>query len=284
VAAGAFLAENAVHVAMHPLGSPASFVSAQSGASSRDVQVKAADGAVLRGWLFVPKGPHPNYVILLHGVGDNRLGMFRIARMLLKDGYAVLDVDSRSHGESGGSLVTYGILEAPDVHAWADFLYATEPVKNLYGLGESMGAAVLLESLAVEPRFEAVVAESPFSTFDAIAHDRIYQDFHSAAWPVRALAGPIIFAGLSYARLRYHVDLETASPIEAVRRTSTPILLIHGLRDTNIYPQHSRDLLMANPRHITPWFVPKAKHTGALDTDPAAFEQRVTTFFEAHER
>jgi hypothetical protein len=147
-----------------------------------------------------------------------------------------------------------------------------------------MGAAVLLQSLPLEPRFEAVVAESPFSTFDAIANDRIAQNIGSDAWPIRAISGPVILSGLLYARIKYGVDLEAASPLKAVRETDTPILLIHGLRDTNISPQHSRILLLANPRHIVPWFVPKAEHTGAFSTDPAVFEERVTTFFQSHQR
>jgi fermentation-respiration switch protein FrsA (DUF1100 family) len=250
----------------------------------QDVHIRAADGCELHAWLFLPDRPHPNYVITMHGVADTRAGLHRIIQMLLRNGYAVLSPDSRAHGESEGDTITYGVREAPDVHAWADYLFSTQKVTNLYGLGESMGAAVLLQSLAVEPRFEAVAAECSFSSFGAIAHDRIYQAFQTDALPIRALAGPIIFTGLTYTRLRYRIDLEAASPIDAVRHTTTPIILIHGLRDTNIYPQHSRDLLMANPQHITPWFVPKAGHTGAFNADPSVFEQRVTTFFQSHTR
>ena len=209
--------------------------------------------------------------------------MRRLISLFLRNGYAVLAPDSREHGASGGLLTTYGILEAPDVHQWADYLFHTHPVRNLYGLGESMGAAVLLQSLPLEPRFQAVVAESPFSTFTAIAHDRIFQDLGSNALPVRLLAGPIVSSGLLYARLRYGLDLAAASPLDAVRHATVPILLIHGLRDDNISPQHSRVLLMANPRHIVPWFVPNAGHTGAFSTNPALFEERVISFFQSYQ-
>lgn len=276
---GTMLAENAVHPHQSQnIVETAESIAFSTNTVHQDLQVTAADGTVLRAWLFTPTRPHPNYAILLHGVGDNRSGMHRLIRLLLKNGYAVLAPDSRTN------LVTYGIREAGDVHLWADYLYKTQPVRNLYGLGESMGAAILLQSLPLEPRFQAVVAECPFSTFDAIAHDRIAQTFHSNAWPVRAMADPIIFSGLLYARMRYSVDLEAASPLNAVRGIETPILLIHGLSDTNIYPQHSRVLLFANPQHIVPWFVPNAKHTGAFTTAPDIFEQRVTSFFEAHQR
>jgi dipeptidyl aminopeptidase/acylaminoacyl peptidase len=275
---GSMLAENAVHARTVPRYSQntASSIDADTGSTHQDVQIRAADGTDLKGWLFLPSHPHTNYAILLHGVGDTRGGMQRLIRMLLRHDYAVLAPDSRVN------LVTYGILEAPDVHLWADYLYRTQPVQNLYGLGESMGAAVLLQSLPVEPRFRAIVAESPFSSFTAIARDRIQQNLNGDSWPVRALAVPVVSSGLLYTRLRYGVDLAAASPLDAIRRTSTPILLIHGLKDNNISPQHSRNLLLANPRHIVPWFVPKAGHSGAFSADPALFEERVVNFFESN--
>jgi len=278
VLGGVILAEDALHPAPGPQSADKpTQIAADTGSSYQDVQITGSDGTVLGAWLFLPSRPHPSYAILLHGVRDTRVGMHVLIRMLLKDGYAVLAPDSRTN------LVTYGVREANDVHLWADYLYQTQPVKNLYGLGESMGAANLLQSLPLETRFSAVVADSPFSTFTAIAHDRVEQIFQSDSWPVRAITYPLVSAGFIYARLRYGVDLAAASPLDAVRHTSTPILLIHGLRDTKTSPQHSRILLLGNPSHITPWFVPKAGHTGAYSADPAVFEQRVTTFFEAHQ-
>jgi uncharacterized protein len=272
----------AVEDVMHPSknrqpADPPEHMASEMKSTYQDVQVKASDGTLLEAWLFLPERPHPNYVVLLHGVRDTRASMHRLIRMMLRNGYAVLAPNSRT------DLVTYGIREASDIHLWADYLYRTQQVRDLYGLGQSMGAANLLQSLPLEPRFSAVVAEAPFSTFTTIAHDRIEQQIGSGAWPVRMIAYPIVADGFVYARLKYGVDLSTPSPLEAVRHTSTPILLIHGLKDANISPQHSRTLLLANPRHITPWFVPKAGHLGAFSADPAVFEQRVITFFEAHQ-
>jgi dipeptidyl aminopeptidase/acylaminoacyl peptidase len=272
------LAESAMHPSLvRQSADPPDLIASDTKSAYREAQIKAADGTVLDAWLFLPERPHPNFVMVLHGVGDTRAGMHRLIRMLLRNGYAVLAPNSRT------TLVTYGVLEAADVHLWADYLYRTHQVRDLYGLGESMGAAVVLQALPLEPRFSAVVADSPFSTFTTIGHDRIEQNFGSGAWPVRMIAYPIVSSGFAYARLKYGVDLSAASPLEAVRHTSTPILLIHGLKDANISPQHSRTLLMSNPRHITPWFVPKAAHAGAFSADPAVYEQRVITFFEAHQ-
>ena len=118
-----------------------------SASNWESARVNAADGIVLDGWLFTPRAPNGSEVILLHGVGDTRIGMAMHARYLLRSGFTVLMPDLRGHGSSGGSVIGYGIREAADVHAWADWFLRTRPIEHLYGLGQSMGAAVLLESL-----------------------------------------------------------------------------------------------------------------------------------------
>ncbi|HKF06228.1 MAG TPA: hypothetical protein VKB49_28180 [Candidatus Sulfotelmatobacter sp.] len=117
-----------------------------------DVDLIAQDGAVLHAWFMRPQNANGNAAILLHGVSDNRLGMYGYGRWLLDNHYSVLLPDARHHGNSGG-LTTYGVTEANDIHRWVDWIETNEHPRCVYGLGESMGAAELLESLAQEPRF-----------------------------------------------------------------------------------------------------------------------------------
>jgi alpha-beta hydrolase superfamily lysophospholipase len=126
-------------------------------------EVRAPDNVRLRGWKVRPRFANGDWVLLLHGVSDNRTGMTGQAGLLLRHGYSVVMMDSRAHGESGGSTATYGWLERRDTRAIVDALYATEMPRNLFALGSSMGAAIALESAGVEPRIAGVVAESSFS-------------------------------------------------------------------------------------------------------------------------
>jgi alpha-beta hydrolase superfamily lysophospholipase len=73
--------------------------------------ILAKDGAVLRAWSLLPHRGNGNSVILLHGLGDNRMGMIGYAELLLSHGYGILMPDSRAHGQSGGKVATYGLLE-----------------------------------------------------------------------------------------------------------------------------------------------------------------------------
>lgn len=274
------LAENALHISQRrePNPAEAGAIASLTGSSWQPVEIFAADGVPLRAWLFSPLHPNGSAAILLHGVADTRHGVSSQARILLDRGFTVLAPDSRGHGVSGGSMVTYGILEADDVHRWAGWLLARAGTGRLYGLGESLGAGILLESLRVEPRFRAVVAECPFATFEEIAFDRLNQYSHLP----RFVLWPLVHGGRLYARARYGVDLRQASPAAAVARTRVPILLIHGDCDTNIPLRHSRELHRANPETTVVWEVPGATHVAAVVTAPGEYARRVVGWFEAH--
>jgi uncharacterized protein len=88
------------------------------GAELQTAAIQAADGAVLQGWYVVPDHQNGQAVILLHGIGDNRGGLAGYGQAFLRQGYRILLPDSRAHGESGGDVATYGLLESDDIHRW----------------------------------------------------------------------------------------------------------------------------------------------------------------------
>ncbi len=240
-----------------------------------------ADGTALKAWFLTPPSPNGNVVILLHGVSDNRLGMYGYGKWLLDNHYAVLLPDARAHGLSGG-LATYGLKESGDIHQWVDWLESRYHPQCVYGLGESMGAAQLLESLPNESRFCAVVAECPFASFREVAYARFGREFHTGPWLGSTFFRPTVDVGFLYVRLRYGLNMEEASPKQAVEITRIPVMLIHGLSDHNIPPFHSDEIQARNPTDIVLWKVPGAAHTGAHKIAPEEFERQVLGWFKTH--
>ena len=245
-----------------------------------DVSITSEDGAVLRAWLLHPHRSNNNSVILLHGVGDNRIGMTGYAQLLLAHGYTVLLPDARAHGVSGGQFATYGLLERNDIHQWLDFL-EQEHAQCIYGFGESMGAAQLLQSLDTQPRFCAIAVESPFSNFREIAYDRMGQPFHQGPWLGRTLLRPVIEIAFLRARWKYGLDMGKVSPENSAAASTVPVFLIHGQVDSNIPVRHSR-LIHAHARNTQFWEVPAADHCGAISTAPKEFERRLLEWLTTH--
>jgi alpha-beta hydrolase superfamily lysophospholipase len=280
LAASVYVADGALHIYLRPSpnNSLAQAVADATSSNWEPAETTAPDGIALRGWIFTPRSPNGSAVILLHGVSDTRKGVLNHAEYLLKAGFTMLTPDSRGHGVSGGDYITYGVKEAADVHAWSDWLFAHRPIQRLYGMGESMGAAIILQSLATEPRYRAVVAECPYATFLEVAYDRL----STPAFPPHFTLWPTIETGYIYARLRYGVDLHLASPLAAVRATKVPVLLIHGTADTNIPPRNSQELCAANPAATTLWLVPGATHVNALSVNPELYIHTVLAWFRDH--
>jgi uncharacterized protein len=280
--AGSFIADATLHPARRPLSSQNETTMREtSGALDSDLQdasITTPDAVVLQGWTIRPHYKNGNAVMLLHGLGDNRIGMSGYAQMFLAHGFTVLLPDSRSHGASGGSLATYGLLERNDIHQWFNFLLSQDNPRCIFGFAESMGAAELLQALSVEPRFCAVAVESSFSSFREIAYDRMGQPFHLGPWFGRTLFRPVVEFAFLYARWNYGLNMLQISPQNAVAATSVPVFLIHGEVDSNIPVRHSRQIHAANSNTLL-WEVPGADHCGAVNADPHQLEQRVLGWF-----
>lgn len=283
---GMWLGEVATHPGRRPLTpndeNQFKLYASENNIDFRNASITAADAVSLRAWFFRPQHANGSTVILLHGVSDNRLGMLGYGRWLLANHYSVLLPDARAHGLSGGGIATYGLLESDDIHRWADWVRENERPRCIFGFGESMGAAQILQALSPEPGFCAVVAESPFETFREVSYARFGQPFHLGPWLGRTFFWPADEVGFLYVRLKYGLNLDLASPKDAVRASKVPVLLIHGTSDQNIPSYNSEDIEAANRLHAVLWLVPGAGHCGAYDVNPQEFGRRILNWFSEH--
>lgn len=280
--AGIYVADGMLHPGRRPLTSEETTVVRDSvrklNADLVDLSITTPDGVPLSAWLIKPRKTNGNAVIVLHGLGDNRLGMIGYASLFLDHGFSVLLPDARGHGISGGSLVTYGLLERNDIHQWIALLQMQVHPQCIFGLGESMGAAELLQSLATHPGFCAVAAESPFADFREIAYDRMGQAFHAGPWFGRTLLRPLVEVAFLRVRWKYGLDMEMVSPEQSIADSKTPVLLIHGQADSNIPVRHSRIIHAQDPNTVL-WEVPNADHCGAFSVARKKFEEKILDWF-----
>lgn len=262
-------------------------------AKREDFEVRAPDGAVLRGWKVRPPNANPtaplpstslraggagdDWVLLFHGVSDNRVGVMGHGEFLLRNGYNVLMMDARAHGSSDGDKATYGWLERGDVRVIADALFASEQVHCFFLLGESMGGSIALQAAAVEPRVAGVVAESAFANLKEVSFD--YAGLRMSHWLGRTIFRPASSLALNSATKEGGFRAEDVSPEKAVAARPFQVLLICGTRDRNIPPRHTKRIYQAASGPKEMWLVRDAGHSAALGTAPQEFEQRVVKFY-----
>lgn len=248
-------------------------------AKREDFVVAAQDGVQLRGWKVRPVQPNGDWVLLLHGRSQNRLTMMGYADFLLAKGFSVVMMDARAHGESGGTIATYGHLEQYDSRAILDALMGTEQVSHVFALGESMGAAVALQSAAIDPRIEGVVAEGAFRNLHEVIFD--YAGLRLSAFLGKTLFRPAAIMAVHEAQHQGGFRFDDVSPEASVAVRKFSVLLISGLRDHNIPRRHAEAIYLAaaGPKEL--WLVPGARHQKALQTAPTEFRQRVLRFFSS---
>jgi uncharacterized protein len=291
VIGGTYLADASLHPRRRPLTQDEIAAMRESvhalNTELQESSLTTGDGVVLRAWLISPRAHDGDDVILLHGLSDNRVGMEGYAKLLIAHGYTVLMPDARAHGVSGGDLATYGLLERQDIRKWVDFLEKRDHPQCIFGFGESMGAAQLLQALDRDSHFCAVAVESSFANFREVAYDRMGQPFNLGPWVGRTLLRPVVEVGLLRARWKYGVDLRRVSPEDSVAATTVPVLLIHGQADSNIPVRHSQIILrraIARGSEVQLWEVARAGHCGAINAAPGEFEQHLLGWFASHSK
>jgi pimeloyl-ACP methyl ester carboxylesterase len=250
----------------------------QIGTQRENFDVRAEDGAMLRGWKVRAAKPNGSWILVFHGVADNRYGVEQHARLLLQNRYGVVMMDSRAHGASGGEIATYGWLERTDTSKVIDALERSEDPEHIFALGNSMGAGIALQAAGADTRIEAVVAEAPFANLQEAAYD--YAGLQR--WP---LLGKTFFAPGAWVLILRGQHLagfpaNAVSSVAAVQARAFPLLLICDGADVVLPCRHSERILRAatGPKEL--WRVPRAMHTGALGEEADEFRRRVTGFFE----
>jgi len=243
-----------------------------------DFNVRAPDGILMRGWKVRPHRSSADWVLLFHGVSDNRTGMTGQAALLLRHGYGVVMMDARAHGESGGDMATFGWLERRDTRAIVDALSSTETPRNLFALGSSMGAAIALQSAAVEPRITGVVAESSFSDLREVTYD--YAGLHWSPWLGKTFFLPGTLTVISTAQKEGGFTVDEVSPEKSVSIRPFPVLLICDESDHIIPCRHTLRIFRAaaGPKEL--WEVRGADHASAIGAAPAEYERRVISFLD----
>jgi dipeptidyl aminopeptidase/acylaminoacyl peptidase len=282
--AGYFLVEASLHPTKRELAQQALrraiVVATQVKASLKEVTIHAKDGIILKAWYFDETSDSNKSVILFHGLGDNRKGMIGYVQLFLRNGYNVLTPDWRAHGESSGGLATYGIKEKDDVTSWIDWLQTSTDSTKYYALGESYGAAILLQSLENENRICAAAAECSFATFREAAYDRGGQLIGTGDFVGKTIFIPAIEAAFETASWKYSLDFDQISPFKALANTKIPVLLIHGDMDNNIPVRHSRLMYNALQKNSNiQYWESHAGHAGTFGKLPNEFEKRVLSWF-----
>ena len=239
------------------------------GVPHEEVGLETEDGRRLSGW-YVPSR-NGAAVLLSHGSGGSRERVVGHIRMLARHGYGVLALDNPGNGESDGHSNGLGSNAQPAVDTALRWLGRRPDVEpgRIAGFGISLGAEVLLEAAAREPRLRAVVADGPTRPMDGTR----VNDPGPVGRAFGAVWGQAV-RGISGTR-------EAPSLLPIVPRIAPrPVLLIAGGVGAPAEIPANRAYRDAAGPTAQLWELPDAGHTGGLHTHPDAYARRTLAFLD----
>jgi pimeloyl-ACP methyl ester carboxylesterase len=225
------------------------------------------------------EGAEPCVAVFHHGVSWSWIGMIRYMALFMDLGWSVVALDARGHGASGGGKPSYGVYEKSDLGAVVDWtLGRFRHSGGLALVGESMGAAAVLQYAPLDPRVDAFVADCPYSSAPAELDHRLKRSF------VPFFLRPLVIRVADFiCERREGFSLFDASPERAVLESGAPMLFVHGLADD--YVPWRMSVAMAErrrrelPEAVTELrLVPEARHTRSVSVDPEGYAASLASF------
>lgn len=176
----------------------------------------------------IPKPPEqrPPAVILVHGYSSDRVLSSALARRIAQNGYGVLAIDVRGHGENRNSFLDNqggaGLRE--DIQSAVDYLKQSSWVdgSRLIAIGHSMGAGATLDYATHSPNLKGAVMISGGWALDGPEHPRNTLFIYAENDPgfIKGLAAELgaHLAGVDQLELgKIHGDFANGSAVEAVQ-------------------------------------------------------------------
>jgi len=162
-------------------------------AGGKDCRFTTTDSVEIIGSFWMPDREHAPALILLHMLGRDRSTWDDFAEKLVNQGYAVVSIDFRGHGEStkqGDKTLNYKEFSDDDfrkmtldVQPVLDFLRNDRRIDStrIVIIGASIGANVAIHVGANDPVVRAVVLLSPGKSYHGVGAESAMLDYGKRA-------------------------------------------------------------------------------------------------------
>lgn len=242
----------------------------------RDTTLVGADGVRLHAIYAAAPEPTDRTAVILHGYTDNAVRMLMIGYMYNHDlRYNILLPDLYYHGDSEGRAIRMGWLDRLDAMRWmevADSVFGGHTQMVVHGI--SMGAATTMMVSGEEqrPYVKCFVEDCGYtSVWDQFAKE-LQEQFHLPSFPLLDIADRLC-------RTRFGWGFREASALEQVRKSTLPMLFIHGDADDFVPTDMVYPLYEAKEQGDKElWIVPGAGHALSYLENREEYTRRVGEF------
>ncbi len=239
-----------------------------------DKWIQSDDGLKLHATWF-PQGNQKKIVICFHGYTSQGMKDYiGLSGYYLKQGYSMLLVDERAHGESEGRHIGFGCLDRRDALRWINMSIEEfgEDVQILLH-GTSMGGATVLmtSGLDLPEQVKGIISDCAFTSPKEVFTHVLRKMIHLPSFPIMQISDLMNRKFAGYA-------LDECNAAREVQKAKVPILFIHGSADTFVPCRMCDEIYENCSSEKQKLIIEGAAHAESYYKDTEAYENALNKF------
>ena len=242
-----------------------------------DTYITSSDNLKLHAYEVKNENKTDKWAIVVHGYTSEGKLLSSKAKHLYNMGYNVLVPDLRSHGTSEGNYIGMGWHDRLDIIDWINYIVKNNPNSKIALHGTSMGSATVLmvSGEKLPSNVKAIVADCGYtSVYDEFSY-QLKQLFNLPAFPIMNFSDVITHIRAGYC-------LNDASAINQVKKSTTPILYIHGDKDDFVPYYMMDELYNATNSEKEKLTIEGGEHANSDLVNPKLYWSTVNSFLEKY--
>ena len=242
-----------------------------------DTYINSSDNLKLHAYEVKNENKTDKWAIVVHGYTSEGKLLSSKAKHLYNMGYNVLVPDLRSHGTSEGNYIGMGWHDRLDIIDWINYIVKNNPNSEIALHGTSMGSATVLmvSGEKLPSNVKAIVADCGYtSVYDEFSY-QLKQLFNLPAFPIMNFSDVVTHIRAGYC-------LNDASAINQVKKSTTPILYIHGDKDDFVPYYMMDELYNATNSEKEKLTIEGGEHANSDLVNPKLYWSTVNSFLEKY--
>ena len=242
-----------------------------------DTYITSSDNLKLHAYEVKNENKTDKWAIVVHGYTSEGKLLSSKAKHLYNMGYNVLVPDLRSHGTSEGNYIGMGWHDRLDIIDWINYIVKNNPNSEIALHGTSMGSATVLmvSGEKLPSNVKAIVADCGYTSVYDEFNYQLKQLFNLPAFPIMNFSDVVTHIRAGYC-------LNDASAINQVKKSTTPILYIHGDKDDFVPYYMMDELYNATNSEKEKLTIEGGEHANSDLVNPKLYWSTVNSFLEKY--
>lgn len=198
--------------------------------NKEEVWIKSHDGLNLKGYYLKNKCSNGKVMILCHGYRSFPYFDFSAsAKVYYEKGFDLLFIVHRTHGDSDGKYITFGLKERYDLLEWIKYVDKRHQGKaKILLAGVSMGAATVMYTLGLSlpNSVKGALCDCGFDTPKHVIGFALIEVFRFR-WLAKFMSNFVSFAAL----FKLGSFLGNVNTSKSLKNNSLPVMFAHGEAD-----------------------------------------------------